>query len=228
MLKINLLPPYIYDRAKKRNVAMLWAAVVVGLLVLFVVWAGAVGATLAAAQRDRDEASAEKDQYTKIDGQINTTKDAIAATKSKEDFVASAQKYNDAWPNLFDMVRDVTSDRILLEQLALAQDKKTLEFTGFAPTEMDIVRWLIILRNNKDKFTNVHFNLPPHGYVPGSGTQIAGGPGFGQFPGGAGFGGPGGIAGRNPFAGANGGGMAGKNPFAGGGPPNMGNFGGMN
>ncbi len=213
MLRINLLPPYIYDKNKKRNLVFAWAGMV-GLVVAgFVIALASINAQLAQANTDKETAQTHKDAYDKYVTNIANVNTQIADTKAKQDFVANAQVWNNAWPATYEMMRDLTSDQILLKNMALdPASRKTLNFAGFSRSEMNIVRWWMILRNNKDKFDSVNFKLP----TPAAPLQVAsagGAGGYGGYAaqyGGAGFGskkgGPVGVNGGS----SGGGGAAGE------------------
>jgi hypothetical protein len=80
-------------------------------------------------------------------------------------------------------MRDLTSSQVLLQQMALDASHKVVNFSGFAPSEMDSVRWWMQLRNNTAFIDHVTFTLPQHGYLDGSPggapqTEIEGRPGL--------------------------------------------------
>jgi hypothetical protein len=221
MQPINLLPPYIYDKARKRSVWIAWGAAVLASIIGFVVWASTIRAQLRVEQDRNEQAKTLKTEYDGYTTQINSEKTRIADIQRKHDFIVDARKWNDAWPSTYEMMRDLTSDQILLESMALdPQLRQRLDFTGFSATEMNIVRWWMLLRNNVDKFDSVVFSLPVKGY-PGAGAANAGMAG--------GFGGPGMMGGYRGMMGAMpggpptsmGGSMGGRMPMGAmpGGPP---------
>ncbi len=189
MLRINLLPSYIYEKKTK------YAHLVGALLLMFVVlggcivWALAAAGTKAAAQKRLDTANQFQTQYTDIDTQITDVKTQVAAIQAKQDFISGSQTYNTAWPVAIDAVAQDVPPYILLNSLNISPaDHHVVTLTGFGQHEMDLARWWIALRNDTFKFSNVYITLPEHPY-PADGSQAGGG--FGGF-GGMGMGGPGG------------------------------------
>ncbi|HZT43739.1 MAG TPA: hypothetical protein VFA07_16350, partial [Chthonomonadaceae bacterium] len=183
MLRINLLPPYIFDKQKKVQLAVAWLVVIGIVVFLFVTWSSSLAGQLAAAQKDKDDATALQNTTNSTQTQIDDLNKKNAEITAKEGFIANAKTYNDAWPDLYEQMRDLTSDRVLLEQMSLDQSHKVVNFTGFAPSEMDIVRWWMQLRNNTAYVSHVTFTLPAHGYLdnsPGGApqTEVEGRPGL--------------------------------------------------
>jgi Tfp pilus assembly protein PilN len=179
MLRINLLPSYIYE--KKTKVAHIVAALLLMLVVLggSLAWALAASGTKAAAQKRLDTANSFQSQYTDIDTQITDVKTQVAAIQAKQDFISGSQTYNTAWPVAIDAVAQDVPPYILLNSLNIsAADHHVVTLTGFGQHEMDLARWWIALRNDTFKFSNVFITLPEHPY-PAGGTQAGGAGGFG-------------------------------------------------
>src|SRR5579862_444178 len=129
MLRINLLPRYIEENAQKKKWVGAWVVALVAVIALFVIRLGAINKDLAAANEEKATADQFQTQYNDYDTKIKAANDAVAKIKEKQDFVASAQKYNGGWPTVFEMMRDVTSDQILLKTLNLdPATHKTLNF----------------------------------------------------------------------------------------------------
>ncbi|MCX6381988.1 MAG: hypothetical protein NT023_21350 [Armatimonadetes bacterium] len=223
MLRINLLPPYVFDDQKKRNVMILWGSLTVVAAVAGVLWIQTSKAAADKSEEDNKVALDFQTQYTTTDNKIKTVKDAVAVTKSKQEFVLNATTYNSAWSKVYEDIRNLTSSKVVLDKLILSSPT-TVDVTGFAPTELDVARWWTELRKS-ELFEKVNFELPPHPYPPTGGAGGAASPMTASFPSGAGNpmagggmggamsgmmgrGGPSGMAGGG--AGAAGGGKAGE------------------
>ncbi len=191
MLRINLLPPYIYDKQKKVRLGMLWAAIVAGALGLFLFWLITLNQKYSEQKDLQTKAEGLRTDYEKAESDIKSEENRRAQIEKRQVFIAAAQKYNDSWPAAMEMMRAVTADNILLKTMAFDAGRKTISLTGFAKTETDIVKWWMYLRNNYAgpdpalPFDNVAISLPKHPWPP-AGTATAGANGL---PGG--FGGPG-------------------------------------
>jgi hypothetical protein len=226
MLRINLLPPYIYDKQKKLPfIVGSLALIPLTLGLLFLMYQQA-SAALDDANKRKTEAQTQSDLYNKNVQDIKKEEDAVAATKAKQTFIASAIKYNEAWPEVYTSMRDVTSPKVLLKTMYVGDDHKTINFTGFCANEEDLVRWWMFLRSQTNMYTDVHFRLPEHPWPPkeenaagGAGGRQAGMPGMGGSSGMAGSAGATGAAMVGPGMGASPGmgGSSGAGSFGGGG-----------
>src|SRR5437016_13741609 len=112
MLKINLLPPYIYEGAKRRNVLVLWVVILIAVIGAF-----AFGKIrLDSDAKDWNDKTAAIDaNANKADStqsMANSIRQRNATTKAKADFVASSNKYNvETYPPLLDNVNRYTINK---------------------------------------------------------------------------------------------------------------------
>src|ERR1700687_526807 len=105
MLKINLLPPYIYEGAKRRNVVVLWV-----LILIAVIGFAAFGKIRldndTKSWNDQTEAiDANANKADQTQAKANSIRSLNATTKAKADFVTNSTKYNvETYPPVFDNV----------------------------------------------------------------------------------------------------------------------------
>ncbi len=226
MLRINLLPPYIYDKQKKNRLWVIWGAIVAIAAGLFLFWFITLNKQLSDQKDLQAKAEGLKSDNDKVQSDIRQEHDRRKQIEDRQTFIANAQKYNDSWPAALEMMRDVTTNNILLKSMAFDATRKNVSFTGFAKSEADIVKWWMYLRNNYAgpdaslPFDNVSFSLPKHPYPP-AGTAAAGGSGLqGGFGGSAGgSGNSAGVAGVSVASNSGGGGFGGgkdRGAFGGG------------
>src|SRR5689334_11448567 len=135
MLRINLLPPYIYDKQKKIKWIVGSLALIPITLVLMLMWAQAAQAELDKENARKSEATTQQNQYNQYVQNIKKEQDAVAATKAKQTFVSNALLYNAAWPATYSKMRDLTSPRVLLKSLYVSDDRTALNFTGWCQKE---------------------------------------------------------------------------------------------
>ena len=168
MLRINLLPPYIYDDLKKRNYVIFGGAV--SLVVILACGFLLMNAKAAqeTAQKASDEAKTQKEKYDLEVTSIEKVKLGAAATQAKSDFVNDTRTYNDAWAMVYENMRAMTTPVVVLNSMRLTSSSN-LEILGFAPTELDVARWWMELRKSPD-FAQVQFDLPAHPYPATGGT----------------------------------------------------------
>ena len=178
MLRINLLPPYVFDKQKKTKV---WAAWIVGLLI--VIGSYAYGNSIALgkqADADAEKARVQSLETEKkgLDDKTTGVNGQIADTQKKQEFIASAQAWNDEWPKLYSVMRDVTSPKVILRRMYLAAPTM-VNIAGWAPSEKEAADWWIQFRNKytgpTGSFANVSFELPKNGYPLDANTAVAGG-----------------------------------------------------
>ena len=183
MLRINLLPPYVFDKQKKNKI---WIGWIVGVLMIIGIYAYANN-TVLKQQADADavnsEAHTQKDKHDALITQTETVKGTIADTQKKQDFIASAQTWNDEWWKLYSAMRDVTSPKVILRRMYLSSPTM-VNIVGWAPSEKEAADWWIDFRNKytgpNKSFATVYFDLPKTGYPD---TPAAGAAGPGGVPG---------------------------------------------
>ena len=164
-------------------------AAIAAVAIFFVIWSGNVQNELNTAHNELTDATGKKSQYDAKVSEIGKVKAQIASTETKQNFIASAQKYNAAWPEVFSLIRDLTSKYVLLKNMAFTEtDHKTIRLSAFAGTEEAIADWWTKLRNRNDIFDNVTMQYPGRPYHPASAAGVAGGMGM---PGSGGMGMPG-------------------------------------
>src|SRR5579862_7574869 len=98
MLKINLLPPYIYDKHKKVPWIIGSLAIIPLAALGMWLWFTKVQNDLAAATIEKDDATKQQNLYNQAKTAIDTEHANVANTNKKEVFVANSIKYNNAWP----------------------------------------------------------------------------------------------------------------------------------
>lgn len=218
MLRINLLPPYIYEGQKKKVYLFGAVGIAVAALAGMLLWNAAVLDNLKKAEAEKEASGLLLTKWTTLDGQITDEHALVAKTKAKMTFVDNSKLYNDSWPGAYEQARDVTDRTILLHTMNIGTDRKTLSLAGFCQYEPDLIRWWMFLRGTQ-LYNSVHISLPAHPFSPNEPLAVAGG-----TPGGAGFGGAGG---GGPQTGPPAGSFGGGGGFGGGGKfANLGGGGG--
>lgn len=147
MLRINLLPPYIYDRSKRRNVTVLWVVILLAVIGGFVFAKVALDKKAAdiAANTEREK----PDQLAKQKAEQDATKieGDNAALKAKTDFVKSTRTYvTDTYPPLFFNVRDYTIRPVVYSYLT--PNGSQVDLGAYAPTLADVGHYVMAMQNN--------------------------------------------------------------------------------
>ena len=197
MLKINLLPPYIYEGAKRRNVLVLWAVILLG-----VIGGSVYGKIFYDGLKDELQKKIEATEPTakKADDTQAAATSLIAKTatlKQKADFVRNALIYNqETYPGVFDNVNMYTINKVLYSGVTPAGSSVNID--GYAPSLVDVGHYMLAMEKNPN-ISNVSIAMS----VPGFDGETAG-QGGGLAPGGRGGGaefGPGGRGGGGGFGG---------------------------
>ncbi len=201
MLRINLLPNYIYEGKKKNQVIAAW---VLGIAACAGIYAFAniqANQKLDDQQKQLDEAKAFQTQYNDAEAKIGKVKEEVAVVRSKQEFVANAKTWNGSYPRLYTDMRRYVTPRAVVRSMNLA-DNSTVNMGFFVSKEEDAARWhmdLLKYAGTKGRFKTVTFEYPNlHGYPNGQAAGAGGGFGAGA----AGFGGGGGYG---PYSGPPGG-----------------------
>lgn len=208
MLRINLLPPYIYEGAKRRNVVVLWVLVLAAVVGGFIFWKMKLAEEadrIAKETNDLEPTAAQADKY-KTDANATIARNAV--TKAKWTFVDTARGHNSKdYIEVFDHVRDYTISRVLYSGVAPANDE--VRINAYAPTLADVGHYMLAMEKNPNiRNVSIAMNsIPSFPVQQGAAQQAQGNGDLGGFP--------------MPGAGRRGGGGSGM-PGGGFGPVNAG------
>lgn len=191
MLRINLLPPYIYDDLKRRNYMFVGGAICVAVIVGCGFWWMTAKGVQEEAQKRNEEAKTQKEKYDAEVAAIEKVKQGAADTQAKSDFVNNSRTFNDSWAKVYEDVRAMTAPKVVLNSMRLTS-ASNVELQGFAPNELEVARWWMELRKSP-YFAQVQFDLPAHPYPPTGGGATGGGAAM-AMGGGGGMSGGGGQA----------------------------------
>jgi hypothetical protein len=175
MIKINLLPPYIYEKRQVRMLAL-------GLLVL--IMATAVGgvtykmrldASTATMKQQADEAEAKKAQIAQINSSADGERGKIAPIAAKLKFIQDVQKYNLVMPELYQQLARFTYKGVLYRKLTPSATGMTIE--AYTPSLSDLGRYLLNMYKADSIFSNVSISAIP-GYPSAEGVSVVSGGGY--------------------------------------------------
>lgn len=243
MLRVNLLPPYIYEGAKRRNVSVLWFVILLAIIGGFVAAKVMIDKQTEELVAERERLTPDADKADRLQAEANSINSESQAIRDKRDFVSNARKHNGtAYQPVVYNIRDYTMNGILYS--SLEPSGNTVNLQAYAPTLAKVGHYLMWMEHNPEvshvsiSLTGLPtFPVPPgfNGQPQGSGLRPpnAGGYDFGvsltlvkpipagpTFSGAAGGGEAGGGAGMM-------GGMGGPPGMPGmGGPPGMPGMGG--
>jgi hypothetical protein len=241
MLRINLLPPYIYAGKSKRNVTIVWVVILVAVIGGLLFFKSTIDAERDAFDKKAQEleptaAKADADQLKAT--QVNTDS---ATIRAKRDFAANAVKHDqEVYPNLYRNVVMYTWNRVLYDNIR--PEGTTVSMSAYTPSLNDVAHYIMAMERNPNiSRVDIRMNdipgFPGGGAQQGAGQQQAAGirPASGgghdfqvtlnlyqPIPAGPAFGGGGGgqqQGGGMPGMGGMGGGMMPGGMMSGGGGP---------
>ncbi len=121
MLRINLLPPYIYEGAKRRNVMVLWVIILLVVIGGFVYAKMSIDGQTAALVEEKERLTPDANKADQLQAQADQVNQQSAEIRSKRDFVKNARLYNSTTyqPVVYN-IRDYTMRGILYSSFQLA------------------------------------------------------------------------------------------------------------
>lgn len=159
MLKINLLPPYIFEKRKIRRTAILFG-VLVGCVA-----AGMFGWYSMLAARERD-LNSEVLMWEQKAAEVKSLEDQAAAEeaksppiKSKVDFIEKVMAYNLEYPKLYEELAKYTYSRILYRSVEPSPNQ--LKIAAHAGSVGDCGRYVLNMYRASHIFTSVRIDGVP-------------------------------------------------------------------
>lgn len=177
MLRINLLPSYVNKKHAIVKWYVLSGLLVAGTAAAFIAWLMFLNNEQTTADQAKSEAEAHQSRFNSLNTDIAAERQKVAAIKERADFLNNALTYNKAWPQTYAQLRDFISPRILLNSMNIAEDRRTVNISGFCPDEDHLIRWWMYLRDT-GYFSQIRLNLPQHSSTPntqGASINLAGG-----------------------------------------------------
>ncbi len=169
MLRINLLPPYIYEGKKRFRTAAVWALVVIFVIVGLMMFKSKIDGETADinAQATAKEPDATKaDKYAK-DASDTNAKSAVV--RGKADFVSGAQKYDTTtYQEVVSNVARYTWPRVVYS--GINASGQTVDLPAFAPSLSDVGHYIMYMERNPN-ISRVDISLAS---IPG--FPVEGGP----------------------------------------------------
>ncbi|MDI6828651.1 MAG: hypothetical protein QME62_09225 [Armatimonadota bacterium] len=165
MLKINLLPPYIFERRKVRQAAFI--AVLAFMMVLggMLAWWYTLNKARADLQLQVQEMEARRDEVVALQKRVEAEEAKIPPIQQKLDFIDGLLKYIDAIPNLYEELARYTYARIRYTSIKPSSD--TLSIEAYARSLGDCGRYLLNMYRASHIFSSVTISSVP-GYPSGA------------------------------------------------------------
>lgn len=170
MIKINLLPRIVNERAAVRNTAILLGIVLIAIVVGGFTFTSRLKASVEDMERQAADAEAWKARVEQIQQQAATVKNATAPMKRKVDFITEVLEYNTKFPELYRQIATWTYEKVKLNSLQC--DGSQVQMQIQVKTLDDLARYLFNMYRATHLFTSVTISALP-GYPRQSvGAQI--------------------------------------------------------
>jgi hypothetical protein len=170
VLKINLLPPYIYERRKTRKVILAFSALFVAIVFALLTW----WISISNKQKDLEtrvaEAEMRAQQVLAIEQQRDVEKAKLPTIKAKVDFMDALMAYNLEAPKLYEEIAKYTYGRVRLLSIQPSGGNQ-VTIQAHARTLGDCGRYLMNLYRAQHIFSSVTISGVPTGWPPGSASS---------------------------------------------------------
>ena len=185
MVRINLLPPYIYSGAKRRNVTILWVVAVLAVVGGFMFWKVTIDKQTAQVVADREALQPQMDEAKRRQAEADRITAESAVITAKRNFIADARKHiATTYPPLVDNVRRYTMKNVLYSQLN--PSGSTVSLSGYAMSLAQVGHYMMWMERNPE-INSLDIGLsgiPSFPVTPGAGGSGGGGlrpPGAGGY-----------------------------------------------
>jgi Tfp pilus assembly protein PilN len=177
MIKINLLPRTINEKAAIRNTAIVFAVVLVAVVVGGLTFSLNLANQVSQKESEAQTAEAWQKKVEDIQKQASDQRSSIKPIKDKLDFISAVLKFNGVYPKLYSEVARWTYEKVMYTgmacdgtQLVISARTKNLDYLG---------RYLLNMYRATDLFTEVTISGVP-GYGKDSGSLANAGFGAGM------------------------------------------------
>lgn len=159
MLKINLLPPYIFERRKVRQTAFLFGLIVV------LAFGGMVGWIFMLSRKEADlkarfavmDAAAK--QVLALEDTIKAEEAKIPPIKDRMDYFKAVTAYNEKFPAVYEELVKYTYERVLYRSITPSNSQLTI--AAHAKSLGDCGRYLLNIYRARHLFSNVTISAVP-------------------------------------------------------------------
>jgi hypothetical protein len=167
MIKINLLPKTINEKAILRNTAVAFGAALLAILVGGFIYSNLLQAQVVDMEQQATNAEAWKARVESIQTQARNTASSVDPMQKKLDFINSILAYNVKFPELFAQVSKWTYEKV--SYTSMNSDGTKVDMTARVTNLDDLGRFLLNMYRATDVFTSVVItNVQGGGLASGS------------------------------------------------------------
>jgi cell division protein FtsB len=176
VLKINLLPKYIWEKRKVKQTIFVFVVLFMGVVAGMVAW----HLSLAAKQRDLTAQVADMqikaNEVKQLEAQAVAEEQRIPVIQGKVSFIEGIMQYNLQYPKLYEELAKYTYSRILYRSVEASSGQ--LKVTAHARSIGDCGRYLLNMYRASHVFNAVGIDGVPGWPRQQSGGEDGGGQGF--------------------------------------------------
>ncbi|MEN6520158.1 MAG: hypothetical protein ABFD46_03275 [Armatimonadota bacterium] len=171
MIKINLLPPGIFEARVIKRLIVLFSVIVVAIVAGCMYYTSTVNKATAGYKAETAIATDWKNKADTYKSEAASKLASIAPIDAKLQFVTQVDKFDTVYPVFYENLAQYTYQKITYSQIAVAQDGK-VTITASAPSLSDAGRYLLNMYRATDLFSSVAISS-----VPGYPADSSGGTG---------------------------------------------------
>ncbi len=160
MLKINLLPSYIYEKRKTRQTAILFVILVLGVAGGMFGWITTLNKQKADMNAQVLQMEAQMNEVKAIEAQAAAEEGKAPPMKGKVDFIQGILNYNDEYPKLYEELAKFTYSRVLYRTVE-PSGANQLKIGARARSVGDCGRYLMNMYRASHIFSSVTVDAVP-------------------------------------------------------------------
>lgn len=170
MIKINLLPPNLYEGKVIRNIGVAFGVFAIVVVAGFLFWNSTIKAETDTTKAQADEAQQLSQQADGIKSQASGERAKITPVTQKVKFFDAVYKHNESFVELYSELAKFTYKRVAYSGVSLAADG-TMTLQATAPNLRDVGRYLLNMYGATHLFQSVVLSTAPsaaNGNAPGA------------------------------------------------------------
>jgi hypothetical protein len=171
MIKINLLPPYVFERQIVQRLMMAFAALLVIIVIAGALARSQLSSKLADLEQQLATTKITEAQVVSNQSQASAERAKIGPITQKVTFIQSVLDHNLEGPALYEQLTRFTYEKVRYRSITLSDT--TMEIDAYAPSLSDAGRYLLNLYRATDLFSSVTMSaVPGYSADSGGGQQI--------------------------------------------------------
>jgi len=176
VLKINLLPPYIYEKRKVRRAALVFGVLFVAVVAGMLAWGVSLSNKTRQLTMQVNDMEQKANEVRQLEAQVQAELARIPPVKAKVAFIEGLMEYNLKVPKVYEELAKFTYSRVLYR--SVLPSGTGLSITAHARSVGDCGRYLLNMYRASHVFSSVSIDSVPGWPAGGEGAapvSMAGG-----------------------------------------------------